>query len=99
MYPTMLKNKDRLSFLYPTMCARLVHSTFVFRWLRMVGPSVFAKESLVSPTFGSTPWSASVLLSAQGTTAESMNTSALFAVGWFFPLLEAPATPTSSRGE
>jgi hypothetical protein len=51
MYPTLLKNKDRLSFLYPTMCARLVHSTFVFRWLRMVGPRVFAKKSLVSPAF------------------------------------------------
>jgi hypothetical protein len=51
MYPTLLKNKDRLSFLYPTMCARLVHSTFVFRWLRMVGPRAFAKKSLVSLAF------------------------------------------------
>jgi hypothetical protein len=33
------------------MCARLVHSTFVFRWLRMVGPRAFAKKSLVSPAF------------------------------------------------
>jgi hypothetical protein len=51
MYPTLLKNKDRLSFLYPTLCARLVHSTFIFKWLRMVRPRVFAKKSLVSPAF------------------------------------------------
>jgi hypothetical protein len=51
MYPILLKNRDRLSSLYPTMCARLVYSTFVFRWLGIVGPRVFAKESLVFPTF------------------------------------------------
>jgi hypothetical protein len=51
MYPTLLKNKYRLSFLYPTMCARLVHSIFVFKWLRMVGSRVFAKKCLVSPAF------------------------------------------------
>jgi hypothetical protein len=50
MYPTLMNNKDRLSFLYPTMCARLVNSTLVFRWPRMVGPA-FAKKSLVSPAF------------------------------------------------
>jgi hypothetical protein len=44
MYPTLMKNKDRLSFLYPTTCARLVHSTFAFRWPRMGGAQGVCQE-------------------------------------------------------
>jgi hypothetical protein len=51
MYLTLLKDKDRLSFLYPTMCARLVHSTFVFRWLRMVGPRRLPRRAWFPPPF------------------------------------------------
>jgi hypothetical protein len=58
----------------------------------MDGPKECARKSLVLVASLSTPWSASVSLSAQGTTAESMSNSALFAVGWSSPSPEATAT-------